>query len=147
MDHALITTVPVPLTVTNLTLPTLLGSACAGFLSPAEDLQEQSIDLSQVLITHPQATYMIRARGTSMTDAGIFDQDILVVNRALSPCHGQVVVAIVDNEFTIKYLHLDAITQRPCLKAANPLYPDLHPKEGQTLEIWGVVTAAIKQFR
>ena len=63
---------------------------------------------------------MIRSHGISMTDAGIFDQDILAVNRALAPCHCQILIAVVDNEFTIKYLNLDAITQRPCLKAVNP---------------------------
>lgn len=62
----------------------LLGNqVCAGFPSPADDLGAQRIDLAQVLVTHPQATYFLRARGHSMIDAGIFDNDILVVDRAL----------------------------------------------------------------
>lgn len=136
---------PVPLSGTALHMPALLGSARAGFPSPAEDLQEQAIDLSQVLITHPQATYLIRARGTSMELAGIFDNDILVVNRALKPRHQSIVVAVVDGDFTIKSLYQRA--GRIKLRAANPTYPDIVPKDGQTLEIWGVVTAAIKRFK
>lgn len=125
--------------------PTLVGSVCAGFPSPAEDLGEQRIDLSQVLVTHPQATYLVRACGTSMVGVGIFDNDILVVNRALKPRHQHIVVAVVDGEFTVKTLYQRA--GRIKLKAANPTYADIEPKEGQTLEIWGVVTSAIKQFR
>jgi len=66
----------------------------AGFPSPAEDLGEKRIDLTQVLITHPQATYLVRARGVSMVEAGIFDNDILVVNRAIKPRHQHIVVAL-----------------------------------------------------
>lgn len=135
---------PAPLSDTALHMPALLGSARAGFPSPAEDLQEQAIDLSQVLITHPQATYLIRARGNSMEQAGIFDNDILVVNRALKPRHQSIIVAVVDGDFTIKFLYQRA--GRIKLRAANPTYADIVPRDGQTLEIWGVVTAAIKRF-
>lgn len=127
-----------------LVLPEL-GSAQAGFPSPAEDLQEKAIDLGQVLVTHPQATFLIRARGHSMIDAGIHDNAILVVDRALKPQHMDIVVAVVDGEFTIK--HLWKRGGRPKLKAANPTFPDITPKDGQTLEIWGVVTAGINQYR
>ena len=125
-----------------LVLPEL-GSAQAGFPSPAADLQEKAIDLGQVLVTHPQATFLIRARGHSMIDAGIHDNAILVVDRALKPQHMDIVVAVVDGEFTIK--HLWKRGGRPKLKAANPTFPDITPKDGQTLEIWGVVVASIHQ--
>lgn len=123
----------------------LLGSTCAGFPSPAEDLQERRIDLSEYLITHPQATFIIRVRGISMVEAGIFDGDLLVVNRALRPKHNCIVVAVIEGEYTVKYLYQRQGRVR--LKAANPTYPDIVPREGQTLEIWGVVTAAIKRFK
>lgn len=123
----------------------LLGSTCAGFPSPAEDLQERRIDLSEQLITHPQATFIIKVRGLSMVEAGIFDGDLLVVNRALKPKHNSVVVAVVDGEFTVKYLYQRQGRVR--LKAANPTFPDIVPKDGQSLEVWGVVTAAIKRFK
>lgn len=127
-----------------LVLPEV-GSARAGFPSPAEDLQERAIDLGQVLVSHPQATFLIRARGTSMIDAGIHDNAILVVDRALKAQHLDIVVAVVDGEFTIKRLHKTAA--RVKLKAANPTFGDIVFKEGQSLEIWGVVTSAINQFR
>lgn len=115
---------------------------CAGFPSPAEDLGAQRIDLAQVLIKHPQATYFLRARGQSMIEAGIFDNDISVVDRAVKARHNHVVVAIVDGDLTVKYLYQRA--GRIKLKAANPTYPDIVPKEGQTIEVWGVVTSTIK---
>lgn len=126
-------------------LASFLGNLVrAGFPSPAEDLGARRIDLTEVLITHPQATYFLRARGQSMIDAGIFDNDILVVDRAIKPRHNHVVVAIVDGDLTVKYLFQRA--GRIKLKAANPTYPDILPKDGQTIEVWGVVTSTIKQF-
>lgn len=122
----------------------LTNRVCAGFPSPAEDLGAQRIDLTKMLITHAQATYFIRASGHSMVEAGIFDNDILVVNKALKPRHNHIVVAVVDGDFTVKQLYQRA--GRVKLKAANPTHPDIVPKEGQTIEIWGVVTATIKQF-
>jgi DNA polymerase V len=79
-----------------------------------------------------------------MVETGIFDNDILVVDRAIKPRHGHIVVAIVDGDFTVKLLHQRA--GRIKLKAANPTFADIVPKDGQTLEVWGVVTSAIKQF-
>lgn len=138
---------PVPLTsLPEGFVSQLVGAARAGFPSPAEDLQEQPIDIVQLLMTHPQATFLVRARGTSMVEAGIYDNDILVVNRALKPRHMDVVVAVVDGEFTIKYLY-QRPGRSPRLKAANPTFPDITPKEGQTLEVWGVVDASIKFHR
>lgn len=116
----------------------------AGFPSPAEDLGAQRINLSDLLITHPQATYYVQARGRSMEGHGIFDGDILVVNKALRPQHNHIVVAVVDGEFTVKQLYQRSGRIR--LKAGNPTYPDIIPSEGQTIETWGVVVAAIKRF-
>ena len=135
---------PVQTSETPLLASFLGNRVCAGFPSPADDLGAQRIDLTQVLITHPQATYFLRARGHSMIEAGIFDNDILVVDRAVKPRHNHVVVAIVDGDLTVKYLYQRA--GRVKLKAANPRFPDILPKEGQTIEVWGVVTSTIKQF-
>jgi DNA polymerase V len=118
---------------------------CAGFPSPAEDLGAQRIDLTQMLVVHAQATYFLRASGQSMIEAGIFDNDILVVDRAIKPRHNHIVVAVVDGDFTVKRLYQRA--GRIKLKAANPTYPDIVPQEGQTIEVWGVVTSSIKQFQ
>lgn len=135
-----------PVLISDAPLLALLlrNRVCAGFPSPAEDLGAQRIDLTQLLVTHPQATYFLRASGQSMCEAGIFDGDILVVDRAIKPRHGHIVIAIVDGDFTVKQLFQRQ--GRIKLKAANPTYADIVPNEGQTLEIWGVVTASIKQF-
>ena len=117
----------------------------AGFPSPADDHMVQRCDLVELLSTHPQATYFMRVRGDSMVGVGIHDNDIVVVNRALQAKHGSIVVANVDNEFTCKTLFQR--NGRVRLVAANPAYPDIRPKEGQTIQVWGVVTAALTLFR
>lgn len=114
----------------------------AGFPSPAEDLGAKRIDLTAQLVKHPQATFTMRARGDSMREAGIFDGDVLLVDKALTPRSGHIVIAVVDGEFVCKQLQLRA--GRMKLKAANPCYPDIVPREGQVVEVWGVVTASIK---
>ena len=144
MNSSLISATPVLAGDAALPATLLRGSVQAGFPSPAEDLGAQRIDLTQLLIKHSQATYFLRASGHSMTGAGIFDNDILVVDRAIKPRNTHIVVAIVDGDFTVKQLYQRA--GRVKLKAANPTYPDITPKDGQTIEIWGVVTSAIKQF-
>ena len=121
------------------------GTVQAGFPSPAEDHLVQRVDLMAELIKHPQASFLLRIRGESMRDVGIFDGDVVLVDRAINPRSGHVVVAVVENEFVCKTLQLRA--GRIKLKAANPTYPDIVPKDSQTVEIWGVVVAAIKQFK
>lgn len=128
-----------------LPLPMVQGTVRAGFPSPAEDLAARRHDLNELLITHPAATFFWRVRGTSMLGAGIADGDILIVNRALEPRHGDIVVAEVDNDFTVKYLHRRG--SRVKLVAADPTFPDIVPRDGQTMAICGVVTGAIKRFR
>ena len=127
-----------------LLLPLALAHVQAGFPSPADDFAVKRIDLNDILITHPQATYLLRVAGDSMRDAGILDGDTIVCNRALRARHGNVVVATVDGEFTCKYLHQRA--GRVKLRAANPTFPEIVPREGQTIEVFGVVTAAITRF-
>lgn len=122
-----------------------LGSVHAGFPSPADDHCARRLDLIERLITHPQATYLMRVRGLSMVDAGIFDGDVVVIDRAIKPRSGHIVVAVVDGEFTVKQLLMRAGRVR--LKAANPTFADIVPKDGQTVEVWGVVKAALKEFR
>jgi DNA polymerase V len=129
---------------TSLVLPMPDAPVRAGFPSPAEDFGVNRLDLTQILVTHPQATFLVRVAGSSMRDAGIDDGDTLVVDRAIKPHHGHVVVAVVDGEFTVKYLHQRAGRLR--LKAANPTFPDIVPKDGQTIEVWGVVSSCIKRF-
>ena len=117
----------------------------AGFPSPAADHRVVRVDLNAELIQNEQATMLVRVRGDSMRDAGILDGSLLVVDKALSPVHGDIVVAVVDDEFTVKQLHHKDGQIK--LLPANPAYPEIVPVEGQELRIWGVVTSTIKRFR
>ena len=136
--------VPLPLTATPLSLPLADCPVRAGFPSPAEDFSGQRLDISTMLVEHPQATYFLRVAGPSMQEYGISDGDLIVVDRAIQARHGHIVVAVVDNEFTVKSLYKVGGVVR--LKAGNPTYPDIVPKDGQTIEIWGVVTSCIRRF-
>lgn len=120
----------------------ILYSVHAGFASPAEDYATKRIDVLQELVRHPQATFQVRVRGHSMQGVGIDDGDVLIVDRAIAPRSGHVVVAVIDNDFTVKTYTERAGRVR--LKAANPTYPDIVPRDGQILTIWGVAVACIK---
>jgi DNA polymerase V len=136
---------PIPLVGMALILPLAETSVHAGFPSPAEDYLVKRIDLNAILITHPQATFVFRVAGDSMREYGIFDGDMLLIDRAIKPCHGHIVVAVVDGEYAVKQLYLRS--GRLKLKAGNPTYPDIVPSDGQTVEVWGVATSCIKQFQ
>jgi DNA polymerase V len=136
---------PVPLASSPALVQALGGSLQAGFPSPAEDHAVKRVDLNEVLIKHPLSTYLMRVRGPSMREAGIDDGDVVLVDKAIKPAHGHVVVAVVDNEFTVKRLWKRGSNLK--LQAANPTFPDIVPREGQTVEVWGVVTCAIKHMR
>ncbi len=117
----------------------------AGFPSPADDYIEGRLSLDEHLIQHKDATFFVRAKGNSMIDAGISDGSILVVDKSLKPAIGDIVVAVVEGDFTVKYLGMrgDSIV----LKPANARYKEIEFKDGQELQIWGVVTSTVKKFR
>ena len=127
-----------------LKLPLFGDSVPAGFPSPATDYTDTVLDLNELLINHPSSTFFVRAKGHSMIGAGIFDNDLLVVDRSISATHGSIVIAWVDTEFTVKRLYQQNDTIK--LVAENPDYPDIVFKDGQEMRIWGVVTNAIHQF-
>ncbi len=135
---------PELLRLTHVWVFDVLGPVRAGFPSPAEDLGARRIDVLEHLIRHPQATYQMVVKGDSMRDEGISDGDVILVDRAIDPRHGHIVVAVIDGEFLCKRLSYRAGCMR--LKAGNPTYPDIVPREGQIVEIWGVVLTAFKQF-
>ena len=135
---------PAPLSHAHLWAFDLGSRVAAGFPSPAEDLGAKRIDVLEHLVRHPQATYQMVVKGDSMKDEGIFDGDIILVDRAITPKSGHIVVAVVDGEFVCKKLWHRA--GRMKLKAANPTYADIVPKEGQIVEIWGVVLTAFRKF-
>lgn len=120
-------------------VPVSAATVAAGWPSPADDYLEGHIDLSERLIPHPAATFLVRASGWSMRDAGIHDGDELVVDRSLSPRDGQIVIAVVDGEFLVKTLRTEG---RPRLEPANPNYPDIS-LSGHDVQVWGVVTCVL----
>ena len=123
-------------------LTRLIWPVQAGFPSPAEDDQDAAIDLNELLAPHPEACFLLRVRGCSMVDAGIDDGDLLLVDRALEPRHGRIVIAVLDGEFTVKRLHRQGAVVR--LEAAHAQYPPIELQDGQELQVWGVVTRVIK---
>lgn len=136
---------PVPCTAANLAFA-LIGAVPAGFPSPAEGFEGNRLDLTEILVQHPQATFIVQARGRSMEGVGIFDGDYMVVDRALTARHGGIVIAVLDGgDYTVKQFHRQAGRIR--LQAANPAVPDIVPRDGQTLEVWGVVTWGLRRFQ
>ena len=112
-----------------------------GFPSPAQDYVERAIDLNELLIQHPSATYFVKSSGDSMIDAGIGEGDMLVVDSSCKPVHGSIVIAAVDGEFTVKRLQLHPIVM---LKPENPAYSPIIVGSEDNLEVFGVVTFIIK---
>ncbi|BCK87009.1 LexA repressor [Sideroxyarcus emersonii] len=109
----------------------------AGFPSPADDYVERRLSLDEHLIQHRESTFFMRVAGHSMRDLGIFDGDLLVVDRSVPAAHGCVVVAVIDGEFTVKQLlHTP---QGKVLRAAHPDYPDVAVTAEYDFSIWGVV--------
>ena len=119
-------------------LPLALCHIEAGFPSPADDHMERLLDLNEHVIKHPSATYFVRASGYSMTGAGIFNGDLMIVDRSLEPAHGKVVIAEVDGQLTVK--RLSKLKDRFELHSENPNYPPIELQEGNEVVIWGVVT-------
>ena len=113
----------------------------AGYPSPAQDYFDGRIDLNEHLIKDITSTYVVRVSGDSMEGAGISDGDELIVNRALEPRDGSVVVAVLDGELTVKRLRLTA--RGVVLQADNPRYPDIRVPALADLVIWGVVTRCL----
>lgn len=121
----------------------LADSVRAGFPQPADDSAKETLTLDEYLIDQPSRTVLVRVKGDSMIDAGIHPGDIAVVRRSFEAHPGDLVVAIVDDEFTLKYLDKDA--GQFVLKPANPAYPVIRPKG--RLELFGVVVGMVRKYQ
>lgn len=131
-------------TETNLALPLLSFGISAGFPSPALDFIDLTIDLNKHLIKHPTATFYGRVKGVSMKDAGIDDDDLLIIDKSIEPNDGKIAVCYIDGEFTLKRIKLD---KTGCwLMPANESYKPIQITENNDLRIWGIVTHVIKSF-
>ena len=125
-------------------LPLLLQRIPAGFPSPADEYAEAALDLNTYLIRNKVSTFFFRVIGDSMTEANIHDGDLLVVDRSIEPRHGHIVLAVINNEYTVKRLyHLDGAIE---LHAENPAYPPIRFREHDELQVWGVVIGAVSRF-
>ena len=120
------------------------STASAGFPSPAEDTHE-TFDIVAHIVKHPAATFFMRVAGDSMIGAGIFDGDLLVIDRSIEATSGDIVVAVLNGEFTIKRFRRNRSNVE--LVPENPKYRKIVLNEGMELEIWGVVTGTYKSFK
>lgn len=117
----------------------------AGFPSPADDYVDLEIDLNEHLIKNPAATFMVRVRGNSMVDAGIHSGDLLIIDKSLDAKDGDVVIAAVDGQFTVKRFRRSGTNLK--LVAENPNQPPIVIGENTSVEIWGVVAHVIHSPR
>ncbi|NYE30057.1 DNA polymerase V [Rhodanobacter sp. K2T2] len=137
---------PISLLPTAFPLPTFASGAAAGFPSPASDYIDDSIDINAEMIIpgHEACTFILKVLGLSMYPI-LFDQDRIVVDRGLDPIHGDIVVAILNNELTVKTLgNLDG---KLALVPANAHFKPIVMQDGDHLEIWGVVTNCLRNFK
>lgn len=125
----------------SLECPAFTSSVSAGFPSPADDYVEKNLDLNDMMVSHPAATFYVRVEGDSMRDAGIQSGDLLVVDRSLEAADGKIVVAILNGEFTVKRIEIKGIQVR--LLAENPLYSPIEISADSDFQVWGLVTYVI----
>lgn len=133
-----------PLFKTKISRPLFSVPVKAGFPSPAEEYIEAKLDLNKHLIAHPSSTYFVKVEGDSMVGVGIFSGDIVVVDRSLEPHHKDIVLAVVNGEFTIK--RLLKYPNKAVLMAENKNYPPIEISNEEELQIWGVVVHSIRKF-
>ena len=130
---------------TFLSIPYAIEKISAGFPSPAQDYIDKRLDMNEHLIKNECATFIVKVGSLSMLNAGIDIDDELIVDRSLDAKHQDIVVALIENDFTVKRLMIDESGR--WLKAENPEYKNIYFNEGQELIIWGVVTFILKNAR
>lgn len=129
----------------NSLLPLFQSAVAAGFPSPAEDYVEKKLDLNELIVPHPTATFFVKVEGNSMQDATIFSGDILVVDRSLEAKSGSIVVAILNGEFTVKRLIKEG--KKIFLHPENPSFPKIEISNQDSFEVWGIVSYVIHQAK
>jgi len=117
----------------------------AGFPSPADDHVEKKLDLNEYLIKQKEATFFVRIKGDSMIDVGIHDNDIAIVDKSREAATGDIVLASIDGDFTVKLL--SSYKSKYRLLAANEKYKPIEINESMQFEVWGVVTGAVRKFK
>lgn len=131
--------------ITKLAIPVFSSKVAAGLPSPAEDHIEDTLDLNDYMVQHPDSTFMLRVEGESMKDVGILPNDILIVDRAIKAAHNKIVIAALDGELTVKRLfHRGELIK---LLPENLNYPEIIIKQEANLVIWGVVVGSFRRFQ
>jgi DNA polymerase V len=126
---------------TPIPLPSFESTVPAGFPSPADDYLEKRLDINELVIKHPNATFFVKVEGDSMRDAGIQSGDTLVVDRSIEPAHGKIVVAILNGEFTVKRLLITP--SGILLSPENSTFSAIHVQPESDFQVWGIVTYVI----
>ena len=129
----------------TLLIPLLTETISAGFPSPAEGYIELGIDLNKHLIKNPISTFFLRVSGNSMNNAGIYNNDLLIIDRSINPNPGHIVVALLDGEFTLK--RLIKKQDNYYLKADKENYPAINLYEYIEIQIWGVAVYSIHELQ
>jgi len=127
---------------TKLKLPFVSNGISAGFPSPADDFLDINIDLNKHLIKNPSTTFYGRVKGNSMIDAGIYDGDLLIIDKSLEPVSGKIAVCFIDGEFTVKRINIEK--DIIWLIAENKEYPPIKVTKDNDFVIWGIVINVIK---
>jgi DNA polymerase V len=120
------------------------ASVAIGFGSPSGDTGVTRLDLNDILVRHPQATFLMRIAGDAMREAGVYSGDLVLIDRAIAPSNGHVVIAVVDEEFVCRRLCKKGSEVR--LQATQAGCADILAREGEDFQIWGVVTQVIKSM-
>lgn len=124
--------------------PLFASRPAAGFPAPGDDLVERVLDINDLVVQHPEATFFVRVEGDSMEGAGIFSGDVLVVDRAVEARDGRIVVAAVNGELVVKRLFVRG--QRHELHSENNAYQPIVLGESEECYLWGVVVGSVRQF-
>ena len=127
--------------IPGLEIPYYITRVSAGFPSPADDHIQKKLDLNELVIKHPAATFFVRVNGDSMKNAGIFHDDILVVDRALDPKNNDIIVCVLNGEFAVKRFVKNK--KRIVLYPENPDYTPIEVTEEMEFQVWGVVPYVI----
>ena len=128
----------------SIQIPLYMESVSAGFPSPAQDFVERKLDLNELCIKHPQSTFFVRVQGDSMSEAGIYNQDVLVIDRSLTARHGDFVIACVHGEMTVKEL---VLKPNVALRPKNKAYSAIAITEESELAIFGVVISVVRNLQ
>ncbi|EAQ65456.1 UmuD protein; UmuD' protein [Marinomonas sp. MED121] len=128
----------------SVQIPFYVEPVSAGFPSPADDFIERKLDLNALCIKHPEATFFVRVQGESMSEAGIYNHDVLIVDRSLTARHGDFVIACIHGEMTVKEL---VLKPNVALRPKNKAYAAIAITEESELDVFGVVISVVRNIQ